>query len=53
VYVAANLARKAFLHALLVGGSGVSEAEGHGSVAEASKRRDEDGFTLSSSAIFI
>src|SRR3954464_7668612 len=41
VDIAANLARKAFLHAPLVGRPGVLEAEGHGGVAEGSKWRDE------------
>src|SRR3954464_1372158 len=41
VDVAANLARKAFLHAPLVGCPGVLEAEGHGGVAEGSEWRDE------------
>ena len=39
--IAANLARKAFLHAPLVGRPGVLEAEGHGGVAEGSEWRDE------------
>src|SRR3954468_21807832 len=41
VDIAANLARKALLHAPLVGCPGVLEAEGHGGVAEGSEWRDE------------
>jgi hypothetical protein len=39
--VVANLAHEAFLHAPLIGGSGVSEAEGLGGVAEATEQHDE------------
>jgi hypothetical protein len=46
VYTTANLACEALLHTLLVGGSGVLEAEGHGGVAEGSKRCDEGRFLL-------
>jgi hypothetical protein len=41
VDVATDLAGKAFLHAPLIGGSSVQEAEGHGGVAEATEWHDE------------
>jgi hypothetical protein len=46
VDVAANLAREAFLHAQLIGGSSIPEAKGHGSVAEAFERCYESRFLL-------